>query len=81
MDGYPNSLSSQCRESVNSSLNEKTCEKIRQSKEGLKVYLRQAHTHMCTHTSRHIYTYTYIPTTYIPMGTCTQNEKEIILSF
>lgn len=65
MNGYPNSLSSQCRESVNSSLNEKTCEKIRQSKEGLKVYLRQAHTHV-THTSRHIYTYTYIPTPIYP---------------
>lgn len=80
MDGYPNSLSSQCKESVNSSLNEKTCEKIRQSKEGLKVYLSQAHTHVYSHQQAYLYIYIHTHT-YIPMGKCTKNKKETILSF
>lgn len=80
MDGYPNSINSQCRESVDSSLNEKTYEKIRQSEEDLKVYLRQAHTRVYSHQQAYLYIYTHTHI-YIPVGTCTKNTKETILSF
>lgn len=73
MDGYPNSIRSQCTESVNSSLNEKTCQKIRQSKEGLKVYLRQAHTHVYSHHQA----YTHIPTSIYPWVHAHKTKKEI----